>query len=81
MCVTNVWLDIIICSISSLLAICFLHTCQLEMTQVLHSNVNLVFEYILIQKCPQIQPQYILFSKISWGACPQTPIALLCFAC
>ena len=54
MCVTNVWLDIIICSISSLLAICFLHTCQLEMAQVLHSKVNLVFAYILTQKCPQI---------------------------
>ena len=81
MCVTNVWLDIINCSISSLLAICFLHTYQLEMTQVLRSKVNLVFAYILTQKCPQIQPQYILASKFSWGACPQTLIALPCLAC
>ena len=29
----------------------------------------------------KIQSHSTYFSKISWGACPQTPLALACFAC
>ena len=33
-----------------------------------------------IKNCLQIQSHSALFSKFSWGACPQTPLEGLCFA-
>ena len=37
--------------------------------------------YVLTLKWPQIQSQSIYFSKIFWGACHHTPLALTCYAC
>ena len=36
--------------------------------------------FIFITKCPQIQSQSTYFTNFL-GACPQTPLALACYAC
>ena len=37
--------------------------------------------HVISLKCSQIQPERVKFSKIFWGACPQTPLVIACFAC
>ena len=37
--------------------------------------------YVISLQSSQIQSKRVKFSKNFWGACPQTPLVLACFAC